>query len=107
MSQSDFYARLGEELIDNNFDEVSVRERRRDEIEIIPSLMGEVVHLTPSNRKRKRADGSVSSVLFQAGAKCAIMGRNQRMWVQGVQMKDQLICGCVTATQVVAVLEKI
>ena len=47
MSQSDIYARLTEELIYNNFDEVSIRERRRDNIEIITLLMSEVgAHLT-------------------------------------------------------------
>ena len=63
MSQSDFYVRLEEELIDNNFDGVSIREPRCDRIEITPPLMSGVgAHLTPSTRKRKGADGSVTNV---------------------------------------------
>ena len=38
MNQSDFYARLSEELIDNNFDGFSIRERKFDGIEIAFSL---------------------------------------------------------------------
>ena len=52
---------LAEELL-IIFDGFSIRQRRCDDIKIISPLMSGVgAHLTPFNRKRKRADGSVTN----------------------------------------------
>ena len=84
MSQSDFCARFSEELIDNNFDGVSIRERRRDDIEITPPLMNGVgAHRTPSTRKRKRADGSVTNASLQGRSKVCKNGTKSKYVCSG------------------------
>ena len=67
MSQMEFYSKLAEGLIDNRFDEFGLRSRPDV---VMPSedehlISGIKAHLTPTTRKRKRSDGSVTNSCYQ------------------------------------------
>ena len=80
--QTDFYIKLSEELIDNNYEEVARRRRRireeehgsdndsvNDDLPVL-SRTGHVragvhIHLTPTKRMRKKKDGSVMTDRLQ------------------------------------------
>ena len=74
-SQQDFYAHLAEELIDNTYDQVGGT-RRQSEITETPSQdlvhrrtgagrAGVYAHLTPTKRRKRLTDGSLTTHLQQ------------------------------------------
>ena len=56
MSRTDFHFKLAEELIDNNYDGVFIRERPRcDTVDMPEPLIGGIgTHVTPSSRESKQ-----------------------------------------------------
>jgi hypothetical protein len=71
-SQQDYYAHLAEELIDNTYDQVGSGTRRSENIAETPSpdlvhrrtgagRAGVYAHLTPTKRRKKLADGSLTT----------------------------------------------
>ena len=71
MSPNEFYFQLADELIDNSEDRVTLRQRS-EEFEESPSSIGCGVgtHVAVTNRKRRKADGTVISAVYQG--RCAI-----------------------------------
>ena len=77
--EKDFYTKLSEELIDNNYDTIGMRARRRNRGEETPAAIdrglaraGLHAHLTPTKKKRKRRDGTITNYKLQG--KCKICG---------------------------------
>jgi hypothetical protein len=77
-NQKDYYAYLSEELIDNSYDRVGVTSRRmRSGVQVSPTAAAAVdlasgapragasIHLTPTKKKRKRTDGTVTNHALQ------------------------------------------
>jgi len=64
--QQDFYTDLAEELIDNAFDGRRIRGRHMaPENDLTVAASGIGPHLTPTNRKRKKQDGTTTSYTLQ------------------------------------------
>lgn len=65
MSPNDFYSRLAEQLVDNNYMTTVRRSMTRDVIVNDVCASGVGPHLTTTSRKRKRADGSTTNYSYQ------------------------------------------
>ena len=68
INQALFYELLAEGLIDNTHDTLGARSRDIEEVpdETVNILVSGVgLHLAPTNRKRKRCDGSISNAIYQ------------------------------------------
>ena len=65
MSPNDFYSTLAEELVDNTYMIPRTRSRTIASFTTDITASGIGPHLTPTSRKRKRADGFVTNQCFQ------------------------------------------
>ena len=65
MPPNQFYATLAEQLIDNKYGVTSTRSQIVDHWETDVTASGIGPHLTPSSRKRKREDGTVTGCTYQ------------------------------------------
>jgi hypothetical protein len=74
MTQREFYERLAEELIDNDYEKVSLRRRSSDAMAVSPYIpkSGRSIHLTPT--KSKRSCKGVPTRYAQQG-KCQVCKR--------------------------------
>jgi Transposase IS4 len=104
LEQKKFYEVLAEELIDNNFDAIGIRERHRFANESEAMLNGQPrsgigIHLTPTKKKRRTKDGDFKSGLRQG--RCLVCRRKTTMVCS--QCKDMDLDGpeawlCATRT---------
>lgn len=78
MKPNVFYERLAEQLIDNEFGSV----QRRSQVVDVPgpdvTKSGIGPHLTPTSRKRKRQDGTVSNCVLQGRCKMCRNGNKSK-----------------------------
>eukprot|EP00171_Calliarthron_tuberculosum_P021539 IDg21539t1 len=70
----DFYSKLAEELIDNKYDGVSTRLVNPDNVSpsYMSTMSGIGAHLTPTSKKRKLQDGTLTNSAMQGGVRFAV-----------------------------------
>ena len=78
MSPNEYYSMLAEQLIDNNYMSTATRSMtsRPEHTDVSSSGIGP--HLTPTGRKRKRSDGTVTSWAYQRKCKSCKSSRKTR-----------------------------
>ena len=71
ISQSEFYLRLADGLIDNNYDSARTRQKNKvcEENDANSLVDGTGIHLQPTNKRRKNTDESISNAEMQQRCK--------------------------------------
>ena len=88
MTPHEFYATLAEQLIDNKYCTTSTRNREDvNDVDESVTKSGIGPHLTPTIRKRKKHDGTVTNFLYQGRCK---------IWKSG--KKSMYVCSDCTST---------
>ena len=78
MSPNAFYSMLAEQLIDNNYTSTATRASTARPVRDDVTASGIGPHLTPTNRKRKRQDGTLTGCAFQGKCKSCKSGKKTK-----------------------------